>query len=621
MAKAKTLERRRERENPVVARAPMGPGFLARNRREIGVCAALAVAIWLVFSQIGAHGYINFDDWDYVGENLAVLSGVTWEGVKFAFATKMTANWHPVTWLSHMLDVQLFGENPGAMHLTAMWLHIANSMLVFVLLRVLTGALWRSAAVAALFAVHPLHVEPVAWLSDRRDLLATFFWLLTALTYGHWARRGAASWRLFALAHFWAALATMSKPTTVALPLTLLLLDVWPLRRMDNAASRVIEKAGFFLMAAGLSVATYLIQRDQGGTTALADVSQTHKWANAIGSYGVYLWQTVAPGNLTPMYPFPKSIDWLVVVAAAAVIIAISALALARLQRQPYIAAGWFWYLGVLLPMIGIVQVGIQAHADRYTYVALIGIFWIIVWGLHEWLGETRWRSPVFQAAAAAVGLVLMWQSYAQAALWIDDRTLFGHTLAVTGPNRLAHTVVGLSNMRAKNYDDAERHLRKALEQEPKFIPAYRHLAELLFARGKPEEALTLLDKAVQMEPRAAVTYYNRGIVLRAVGRKKDALADFEHGIKIGLNQDQTKRAYLESGLMENSDGRHTEALAYFKKALDLDPFYYLAEKNLAFTYYSMKNYEQAMYWFQQLQAINPADEDVKKALASIKKK
>jgi len=225
MAKTKMLERGREREKTTVERAPAGPGFLQRNGKELGICAALGLAVWMVFRQIGGHGYINFDDWDYVGENLAVLSGVTWEGVKFAFTTTMTANWHPITWLSHMLDVQLFGEDPGAMHLSSMWLHALNSMLVFALLRSLTGARWRSAAVAGLFAVHPLHVEPVAWLADRKDLVATFFWLLTALTYGHWAknRGGAGGWRWFALAHVWAALATMSKPTAVTLPFTLLL--------------------------------------------------------------------------------------------------------------------------------------------------------------------------------------------------------------------------------------------------------------------------------------------------------------------------------------------------------------------------------------------------------------
>lgn len=616
MAKAKTLDRRRDAAQPGEAAPASAPGFFVRNYRELGICGVLLVAVWLVFSQIGNHGFVNFDDYDYVGENPAVLSGLTWEGVKFAFVTNMTANWHPVTWLSHMLDAQLFGDNPGAMHLSSMWLHALNALLVFVLFRYLTGAVWRSAAVAALFAVHPLHVEPVAWLSDRKDLVATFFWLLTALTYGVWARRGAKSWPWFILAHVWAALATMSKPTTVTLPFTLLLLDLWPLGRMDNLPKRLVEKTGFFLLALGQSLVTFLVQRDAGATTALPGVSLGRLVANAITSYGVYLWETIVPRNLTPMYPFPEHVEWLPLLASLVVLAGVTWLAVSQIRQRPYLAAGWFWYLGVLLPMIGIVQVGIQAHADRYTYVALLGIFWMLAWGLSEQFGHASW----LRGAAVAVVAVLMWVSYAQAALWVDDRTLFGHTLAVTGRNRLAHTIVGLSNLRAKNYEEAERHLRTAVQIDPAYMPAYRHLAEVLFAREKPEEALALLNKAVALEPRAAVSYYNRGIVLRAVGKRTEALADMEKALKIGLDTDQSKRANLEAGLIQKSEGKYAEALTYFKKALDIDPFYYLAEKNMAFTYYAMKDYEQALYWFQQLLAIDPSDDDVKRALASIKK-
>jgi protein O-mannosyl-transferase len=620
MAKAKTHERQQRQSEPTAEPVkPAGPGFFQRRLREIAIAAVLAAAVWLIYAQTGGHAYVNFDDWDYVGENLAVLSGLTWEGVKFAFTTKMTANWHPITWLSLMLDVELVGsENPGAMHLMSMWLHAANSILLFILFRYLTGAIWRSAALAFLFAVHPLHVESVAWLSDRKDLLATFFWLLTALTYAYWAKRPAAgpTWPWFALAHVWAALALMSKPTAVTLPFTLLLLDLWPLGRMDNPVRRVVEKAGFFLLAAVQSVVTYSIQRELGATEALT-VDLGRRLANVLTSYGVYLWQTLIPAKLTPMYPFPERIA----LAAAALSIAlISALAFRRIRQQPYLAAGWLWYLGVLLPMIGLVQVGIQSHADRYTYVSLIGIFWIAVWGLHEWIGEARWRSGPLQAALVLAGLTLMWQSYSQAALWKDDRTLFGHTLAVTGRNRLANTIVGLSHLREKNLAGAERHLRVALEMEPKFMPAYRHLAEVLYAREKPEEAVKLLDKAVALEPRGTVTYYNRGIVLKSLGRKEEALADFEKALKMGLEPDQAKRANIEAGLIKTSERKYPEALAFFEKALEIDPAYYLAQKNLAFTYYYMKNAEQALYWFKQLAGADPTDQDVINAMATIKK-
>lgn len=597
---------------------PAQPGLFTRFTKEIGLCLALAAAVWLVFQQIGAHLYVNFDDWDYVGENFAVLNGLTWEGVQFAFTSKIGANWHPVTWLSHMLDASLFGEDPGAMHTMSMWLHAANAILLFTLLRYLSGSVWRSVAVAALFALHPLHVEPVAWLSDRKDLLATFFWLLTALSYGHWGK-ARAGWGWLAAAHGWAALALMSKPTAVALPFTLLLLDIWPLQRLNEIGARLREKAGFFALAAAQAFITFQVQSELGATEALTSVGPLAKLANAIASYGIYLFQMVAPVNLTPMYPFPEQIQWFPVLASVAILALGTALALRLRQSTPWFTAGWFWYLLVLAPMAGFVQVGIQSHADRYTYVSLIGIFWIVVWGLGNWLGEQRWRRGEWQAAAGVILVLLAWRSYAQAALWVDDQTLFGHTLAVTGKNRLANNVMGLSYLRAKNLDKAEKHLTAALEIDRSFMPSYRYLAEVRFAQGKTEEALTLLNRAVEMEPRGTVTYYNRGIVLRAMNRRAEAVADLEKALKMGLEPDQAKRANVELGLVRSSENNHDAAKKYFEAALEIDPFYYLAEKNLAFAQYALKDYARAQFHLKNLAMRDPEDKDVERALKSIR--
>jgi len=598
--------------------APAQPGLFTRFTKEFGLCLTLAVSVWLVFQQIGAHLYVNFDDWDYVGENFAVLNGLTWEGVKFAFTSKIGANWHPVTWLSHMLDASLFGENPGGMHTMSVLIHAANAILLFTLLRAFTGAVWRSATVAALFALHPLHVEPVAWLSDRKDLLATFFWLLTALTYGHWAK-ARTGWGWLAAAHAWATLALMSKPTAVPLPFTLLLLDIWPLQRVEALGARLREKAGFFALAAAQALITFQVQSELGATQALASVDPLRKLANAIGSYGIYLFQTVAPVNLTPMYPFPEQIEWFPVLASVAIVGLGTALALRLRGAAPWFTAGWFWYLLVLAPMAGFVQVGIQSHADRYTYVSLIGIFWICVWGLGYWLGEARWRRGEWQAAAGVILAVLAWRSYAQAALWKDDQTLFGHTLAVTGKNRLASNVMGLSYLRAKDLDKAEKHLSAALEIDRSFMPSYRYLAEVRFAQGKTEEALTLLNRAVEMEPRGTVSYYNRGIVLRAVKRPTEAVADLEKALKMGLEPDQAKRANVELGLVRSGENNHDAAKKYFEAALEIDPFYYLAEKNLAFAQYALKDYARAQFHLKNLAVRDPEDKDVERALKSIR--
>ncbi len=612
--------RSRKSANAAAAEATLAqpPGVFTRFTKEIGLCLALAAAVWLVFQQIGAHLYVNFDDWDYVGENFAVLNGLSWEGVKFAFTSKISANWHPVTWLSHMLDASLFGENPGAMHAMSMWIHAANAILLFTLLRYLTGAVWRSAAVAALFALHPLHVEPVAWLADRKDLLATFFWLLTALTYGHWVK-ARAGWGWLAAAHGWAALALMSKPTAVALPLTLLLLDIWPLQRLEEIGQRVREKAGFFALAAVQALVTFQIQNELGATEALAAVDPWRKLANAIASYGIYLFQTVAPVNLTPMYPFPEQVEWFPVLASIAIIVLATMLSWRWRAAAPWFMAGWFWYVLVLAPMAGFVQVGIQAHADRYTYMSLIGIFWIAVWGLGHGLGQERWRRGEWHAAAGVVLALLAWRSYAQAALWVDDQTLFGHTLAVTGKNRLANNVMGLSYLRAKDLDKADKHLRAALEIDRTFMPSYRYLAEVRFAQGKTEEALTLLNRAVEMEPRGTISYYNRGLVLRAMKRPADAAADLEKALKMGLEPDQAKRAHVELGLVRSGENNPAAAKKQFEEALEIDPFYYLAEKNLAFAHYTLKDYARAQFHLKNLAVRDPEDKDVERALKSIR--
>lgn len=592
--------------------APSPPAsFFSANTKELGICALLGIAVWLVFAQITGHGMVNFDDYDYFGENPMVLSGLTWEGVKFAFTTRLTANWHPVTWLSLMFDVSLFGPDSGRIHGVSGWIHAVNSMLLFALLRYLTGAIWRSAAVAALFAVHPLHVEPVAWLSDRKDLLATFFWLLTLLSWGHWAKVANRKW--FYAAHLFAALAMMSKPTAVAIPVTIFLIELWPLRQ----STRIVEKAGMLALSFALAVITFLVQRDVGATQAL-NVSFAAKLANAITAYGTYLFDMVLPVKLAPMYPFPEKIAVAPLVASIVALGAISWLAWQRRESSPYLAAGWLWYLIVLVPMIGIVQVGIQSHADRYTYVSLIGVFWMAAWGLHEWLGEAQWQALPVRASAVAVIALLGYQAYGQAAYWKDDFTLFNHTLDVTERNRLAHSVIGLAHLRARQLDQAESHLRVAVEIDPKFMPSYRNLAEVLHGKGEHEKALVLLNKAVELVPEGQVSYYNRGIVLKALNKNAEALADFNKAISMGLEPEREKRAYFERGMLKTRASDFDGARQDFEKAIEIDPNYYLALKNLAYAHYNLQHLVEAKTRFINLAQRNPEDQDVRNMLRAL---
>ncbi len=594
--------------------APPPPdSFFSAHTTELAVCALLGVAVWLVFAQITGHGMVNFDDYDYFGENPIVLSGLTWEGVKFAFTTRLTANWHPITWISLMFDVSLFGPDSGRIHGMSGWIHSFNAMLLFALLRHLTGAIWRSAAVAALFAVHPLHVEPVAWLSDRKDLLATFFWLLTLLSWGHWVKT-AASRNWWYAAHLFAALAMMSKPTAVAVPLTIFLIELWPLRRF----TRLGEKAGMLALSAALGLITFLVQRDVGATQALTGVSLAAKLANAMTSYGVYLFDTVLPVKLAPMYPFPETIAIVPLAASVVALAAISCLAWQRRHSSPYLAAGWLWYLIVLVPMIGLVQVGIQSHADRYTYVSLIGIFWMVAWGLHEWLGEAQWKMMPVRASAVAVIALLGYKAHAQAAYWKDDFTLFNHTLDVTLRNRLAHSVIGLAHLRSRQLDQAESHLRVALEIDPKFMPSYRNLAEVMHGKGEHEKALVLLNKAVELVPEGQVSYYNRGIVLKALNKNQEAVADFNKAISMGLEPEREKRAYFERGMLKTRASDFEGARRDFEKAIEIDPNYYLALKNLAYAHYNLQHLVEAKTRFINLAQRNPEDQDVRNMLRAL---
>lgn len=599
-------------------RAVRSPGWsgLAARTRELLACAALAALVWMAFGQIIDHPPVNFDDHDYFTRNPIVLGGLNWEGVRFAFTTPMTANWHPATWLSYMTDVALFGPSVAAVRRTSVVLHAANAVLVFLLLRWLTGAFWRSAIVAALFAIHPLHVESVAWLSQRKEVLSGFFWLLTLLAWAQWAKQQTIS--RYAAAAAAAALAMMSKPSAVTIPFALLLLDYWPLARLKavrDLGRLALEKIPFFAMSVAISVVTYLFQEDLGAMERTSTAPLALKLTNAVASYGAYLRQTIWPANLAVLYPFPESPPAAPAAVSAVVLIAITALAVRLGGTHRFLPAGWFWFLGVLVPMIGIVQVGIQSHADRYTYMPLLGLFWLIVWGLHD-LAGTRRTSGAMQAAAAVVIALLLWRCWVQSRFWRDDLTLFTRTLEVTGDrNRLAHSVIGNAHLSARRLPDAERHLRRAVELDKTFAPSYRELSEALLGQGRAAEALAEIDKAIELAPDSQLNYYSRGIVLRALKRDDEAVAAFEKAIGMGLLDAEENRALREMGLARMRQERHVDAIPLFRRALLIEPGDFLSRKNLAFAHLKLSQYAEARAQFERLAQMNPADPDVRTGL------
>jgi tetratricopeptide (TPR) repeat protein len=465
----------------------------------VALVAALALA---VFGKALGNGFVSLDDEPYVTANPRVLQGLSWQGVRWAFTTTTEANWHPLTWISHMGDVSLYGTDPSGHHLTSLLLHGANAALVLLLLFRLTGQPGRSTAAAALFAVHPLRVESVAWVAERKDVLSAFFGLLALLAYTAWAQRRSGAGYAAACALLAASL--LCKPMLVTFPLLALLLDFWPLRRFerDSAPGLAAEKLPMVVLAAAFSAIALRVQAGGGALAGLA-LSPAARVANALQSYVAYLEQTVLPFSLSVLYPHPGRASG-AALAAAALLLAVSLTAASFRRRAPYVFTGWFWFLIALVPVIGLVQIGWQARADRYTYLPSIGLLMALVWGLAE-LGE-RARIPrsVLAAAAAAAVAALALATVRQIGYWMDSETLYAHGLAVTGPNPVLEINMGIEQMRRGETEAALRHFRQAVAIEPRYWYGELALGAALARDGNPDEAMPHLTRALSMRPDSA---------------------------------------------------------------------------------------------------------------------
>jgi hypothetical protein len=489
----------------------------------VGLVALVAAVYW----QVGGFGFVNLDDDLYVYENQRVLAGLSEKGFLQAFTTFDAANWHPLTWLSHSLDVQLLGPGPGGLHVMNVLFHGANTLLLFLLLLVTTGQTWRSALVAALFAVHPLHVESVAWISERKDVLSTFFWLLTMLAWVGWVRRPG-PWRYAAVAALY-ALGLLSKPMLVTLPVVLVLFDVWPLGRLprDVPLPRALwplvrEKVPLLALAAASSAVTILAQSRGGAVMSQEAISVGVRLQNAAVAAATYLWQMVWPTRLAAIYPHPGLVGgvpaWQVALSLV-VLGAATTLALWSRRRQPAVLVGWLWYLVTLVPVVGIVQVGGQAHADRYTYVPLIGIFLAIAWGIPAGAAATPVRRAGVWATATAVLLLLSVQAHRQVATWRNNFTLYENAIEVTTNNFHAWRNIGSA------YDDVGKSEAAifALRESLRILPTDANTMMLLgIAHGRAGqhgEAMRYLDMAVRGKPESPMVWFNLGVSAALAGR------------------------------------------------------------------------------------------------------
>jgi tetratricopeptide (TPR) repeat protein len=573
------------------------PDRASRSRSITVIIYLLLAGISLaVFAQTIRYEFVNFDDDLYVYNAPGIQAGLTIKGIGHAFISQHARNWHPLTTLSHMLDCQLYRLNAGGHHATNILLHTIAVLLLFQVLRQMTGAVWKSAIVAALFAVHPLHVESVAWISERKDVLSAVFFLFMLGAYGRYAH-APSTMRYLAVIMLYAA-GLMSKPMLVSAPIVLLLLDYWPLRRLEqpsltsgkrkiaqssNQADVIrrllLEKIPLLVLSIGACTVTYILQKRAAG--AIPPLPLFWRVQNAFASYAIYVWKTLWPTDLAVFYPHPN--DTLAVwkvISAIVFLLAVTASAIIFRKQRPYLFTGWFWYLVMLLPVIGLVQVGEQGRADRYTYLPHIGLFVLTVWFVADVVGVRRSRSQFAVAAAVVMTIIvaLAWGAFVQTSNWRNSETLWSHALAVTSNNDVAHNNLGYLCGDRGELDKAISHFETAARIRSGKRDAHynlgsafvqMNLADDLARKGRSDEAMVHYEEAIRLQPDYADAYYNRGNVLFEQGRTDEAIADWEKTLQIQPN-DPDAHTGLGNALLRKGSLR--EAITHYEQALTLAP-------------------------------------------------
>ncbi|HVO85319.1 MAG TPA: tetratricopeptide repeat protein [Syntrophobacteria bacterium] len=595
-------------------------------RREFFIGVILFALTATVFWQVGSHDFIAFDDPEYVIDNPMVRAGLTLQGLKWAFSTFAAANWHPLTWLSHMLDCELFGLNPGRHHLASLFFHLLNTLLLFLVLVKMTTALWRSAVVAALFAIHPLHVESVAWIAERKDVLSTSFWMLTLWAYSRYAEKPGRTSYLVALILY--ALGLMAKPMLVTLPFVLILLDYWPLGRWPTGglvheprqhggrvASLFREKTPFILLAALSSTVTLIAQWQGGAVSPTEIIPLGVRLCNALVAYLLYLVKMVWPVGLAVFYPHPgPSLPLWLVLLAILVLVGVTLWVLRAGTGQPYLVTGWLWYLGTLLPVIGLIQVGDQAMADRYSYIPLIGPFMMISWGLPAL--AARWRLPriLLPILTATALSALLCVSWVQVRHWRDSVTLFAHTLSVTTNNSRMHNNLANVLARQGKIEEALTHYEEALVIQPNAPQAQSNLGAVLVSMGRVEEGIGHYREALRLDPNLAAVHNNLGVVLAEQGKSEEALRHYLKAIE--LRPDYAE-AHNNLGNLLADHGKLAEAVARFQEALRLQPFYPDAYNNLGVALARQDRLREAIPHFERALELQPDFEQARRNLAT----
>ena len=613
---------------------------LSRDHPTPWLCFLLFLLVAGVFLPSIHNDFVNFDDQDYVTANPHVQGGLTWAGLRWALTTNHASNWHPLTWLSHMADCQLFGLKSWGHHLTSVLLHAVNAILVFVVLSRLTGARWRSLFVAAFFGLHPLRVQSVAWVSERKDLLSALFSMLTLWAYARYTEQARGSRgeeirspssifhlpspMFYLLALFVFALALLSKPMAVTLPFVLLLLDYWPLNRFQTfplgpvpkTAARpssfspqssnlwrlVAEKIPFLVLAAAASVITLAVQRNTGAVQTLTRFPFMARVGNALIAYCGYLGKLFYPVKLAAFYPHPGAWPASQVLLALFLLAGISVLVVALRRQHPYLLIGWLWYAGTLVPAIGLVQVGAQAIADRYTYIPLIGVCIMLAWSAYDLTSRWRYQRIVLCAGAVTILLCCTAVTRRQIAYWADSETLFRRALAVTKNNALAHLNLGVA-MGEKGRPEAFSELETAASLAPDAPDLHLKVGDALAAFGYPDDAIAHYQEAISLKPDLAEAHNSLGVILSKKQQFDEAISQFQAVLRLSPG---SADAHDQLGLVLGQAGRLDEAVSQFREAIRLKPDLAEAHNHLGVVLIRKSQFDEAITRFQQALSLKP---------------
>ncbi len=630
---------------------------------SILICLSLAVITSAVFWGVQKCEFVNYDDEDYVFGNQNVQHGFTAKAVQWAFTESYASNWHPITWLSHMLDCRLFGLNAGKHHVVNLLIHIINVFLLFWILKDTTGAIWKSALAACLFAIHPLHVESVAWVAERKDVLSAMFWMLTTIAYIRYSRRPGIGRYIVVLILF--ALGLMSKPMLVTLPFVLFLMDYWPLERLQintvkaqvnskkvqsssqkpSPLSLVAEKIPFFLLAAISSVITYIVQQKGGAMDSFHHFPLACRIANAAISYIAYIQKMLWPSALAPFYPHPAdNISYAFAFMAAILILAASILAVRFGKEYKFLPVGWFWYLGTLVPVIGLIQVGDQAYADRYSYIPMTGLFIIVIWLAPHLVSKWKHKTEILYVASFIIIAGLSVCTYIQQQYWRDSITLFEHAIEVTKDNYVAHFCIA-DPLRAKGrLKEAIAHAAECLRLQS--VPAnyYRAMNSMglsMIETGEFDEAIKAFTMALKIKPDSYQVHTNLGIALSKKGRFDDAIAEYREALRnsdmprvhsnlaFALQSKGEKDAAIEEynkslaadpsdvlvhyavGILLAEQGKNDKAAAHLRTALEIKPGFAEAHNSLGYILAHEGNYDEAIQHYNEALRIIPDSADL----------